>query len=67
MKRGEEKRGAPAGTWVLEGSIEIPATFYVYGARINKLRKVIKNADAKQVQKKKQLDNNEAMKKTLHV
>ena len=27
-----EKRAAPGGTWVLV--IEIPATFYVYGARI---------------------------------
>ena len=27
-----EKRAAPGGTWVL--AIEIPATLYVYGARI---------------------------------
>ena len=47
-KRG--KRAAFEGTWVLGGSIEIPDTFYVYGARIHKLhiRKVIKNADAEQ-------------------
>ena len=35
---------------MLGGGIEIPAIFYVYGARIHKLhiRKVIKNADAEQ-------------------
>ena len=45
-----EKRAAPEGTWVLGDGIEIPATFYVYGARIHKLRvrKVIKNSDADQ-------------------
>ena len=32
-----EKRAAPDENWVLEGGIEIPATFYVYGARIHKL------------------------------
>ena len=45
-----KKKTAPEGIWVLEGGIEIPATFYVYGARIHKphVRKVIKNADAEQ-------------------
>ena len=53
----QEKRAAPEGTWVLGGSMEIPATFYVYGARI---KKVIKNADAEQRKKQtnKQKYNN---------
>ena len=44
------KRVAPEGTWVLWGGIEIPAKFYVYGAKIHKfhVRKVIKNKDAEQ-------------------
>ena len=48
--QAREKRDTPTGTWVLESDLEIPATFYVYEARIHKLhvRKVIKNADAKQ-------------------
>ena len=43
-----EKRAAPEGTWVLGGVIQIPAIFYIYGARTHKLyvRKAIKNADA---------------------
>ena len=45
-----EKRVAPEGTWVLRSGIEIPAKFYVYGAKIHKfhVRKVIKNKDAEQ-------------------
>ena len=45
-----EKRAAPEGACVLGCGIEIPATFYVYGARIHKLhiRKVIKNVDSEQ-------------------
>ena len=45
-----EKRVAPEGTWVLWGGIEIPAKFYVYGAKTHKfhVRKVIKNKDAEQ-------------------
>ena len=48
--QAREKRDTPTGTWALGSDLEIPATFYVYGARIHKLhvRKVIKNADAKQ-------------------
>ena len=45
-----EKRSSPEGAWVLGDSVEIPATFYIYGARIHKLhvRKVIKNVHAGQ-------------------
>ena len=34
----------------MPGCIKIPATFYIYGARIQKIRvrKVIKNADSEQ-------------------
>ena len=48
-----KKRAAPEGTWVLGGTMEIPATFYVYGARIKNavIKKVIKNADAEQGEK----------------
>ena len=44
------KRATLESTWLLRDSIEIPATFYVHGARINKLqvRKVIENSDVKQ-------------------
>ena len=42
------KKAAPESTWVLGSNIEIPATFYVLGARIHKFhcKKFIKNADA---------------------
>ena len=45
-----EKRATPEGTWVLEDGIEILATFYIYGAKIQKrhVRKMIQDADAKQ-------------------
>ena len=46
--------------------IQIPATFYVYGARIQKLHvgKVIKKPDAEQGWNKKKIDNDKAMKRT---
>ena len=46
-----EKRAAPEGTWVLGGGIEIPAVFYVYGAKCHKrlARKALQEADAKQL------------------
>lgn len=47
----EENRTTPEGTWVLEDGIKIPATFYIYGAKIQKphVRKMIQDEDAKQV------------------
>lgn len=44
------KSDAPEDTWVLGGGIEMATTSYVYGAIVHKfhVRKVIKNADAKQ-------------------
>ena len=42
-------RRAPEGTWVPGGGIEIPCTYFLYGAKIHKkyVRKVIKECEIK--------------------